>query len=159
MTSPVNDEISFDIQIAAPPDRIFDALIDPAQVPKWWGGQGAGQVFRCNEFTADLRVSGRWKASGVSGNDQKFEVTGEFLEINRARKLRYTWVATWTGTAKTQVEWELQPGANGTHIQLRQSGLAAHPEIANSYRGWPRMLEWLRAYVERGETTAQRMAS
>jgi len=31
-------------------------------------------------------------------------------------------------------------------LRIRHSGLAAHPEVKGSYRGWPRMLEWLQAF-------------
>jgi len=31
-------------------------------------------------------------------------------------------------------------------LRIRHSGLAAHPEVKGSYRGWQRMLEWLQAF-------------
>jgi len=50
----------------------------------------------------------------------------------------------------------LEQAGNGTRVTLRHSGLAAHPEIAQSYRGWPRMLGWLQAFIEKGETIEMR---
>jgi hypothetical protein len=44
----------------------------------------------------------------------------------------------------------------GTRVRLRHTGLAAYPEIAQAYQGWPRMLSWLQAFMERGETVAMR---
>jgi hypothetical protein len=44
-------------------------------------------------------------------------------------------------------------------LRIRHSGLAAHPEVKGSYRGWPRMLEWLQAFLERGETVKGRKAA
>jgi hypothetical protein len=35
-------------------------------------------------------------------------------------------------------------------------GLAAHPELAQSYKGWPMILGWLNAYLERDETVDDR---
>jgi hypothetical protein len=35
-------------------------------------------------------------------------------------------------------------------LRIRHNGLPAHPEVTGSYRGWPRMLEWLQAFLERG---------
>ncbi len=52
-TSKVNrdsDEIVSEIHIAAQPDRVFQALVDPEQVVKWWG---QGGVYRCTQFDAD----------------------------------------------------------------------------------------------------------
>jgi len=34
------DRIVSEIHIAAPPARVFQALVDPAQVPQWWGQTG-----------------------------------------------------------------------------------------------------------------------
>jgi hypothetical protein len=70
--------------------------------------------------------------------------------------LSYSWVASWTGDVKTTVRWELEPVEQGTLVRLTHSGLAAHPEIAQAYQGWPRMLGWLQAFLEKGETVAMR---
>jgi len=35
--TPDQDVIVAEIQIAAPPDRVFQAITDPQQVPQWWG--------------------------------------------------------------------------------------------------------------------------
>ena len=152
------DAVTAEIEIAASPVRVFQALIDPAQVPRWWGGGGARQVYRCTKFEADLHVGGRWRSSGITGNGT-FEVSGEFLELDPPRVLSYSWVASWTGTAKTTVRWELIPTQNGTLVRLRHSGLAAHPEIARAYQGWPGMLQWLQSYLDNNETAAERIAS
>ena len=83
-------------------------------------------------------------------------MVGEYLEVDAPRLLAYSWVASWTGDVKTTVRWELEPVSDGTLVRIRHSGLAAHPEVAQSYRGWPRMLGWLQAFIERGETVALR---
>ncbi len=147
------DTIVSEIRIAAPPVRVFQALVDPAQVPQWWGQTG---IYRCMEFHADLRVGGTWRSAGVGPDGGTFEVTGEYLTVDPPRLLIYTWVASWTGAVQTTVRWELTPTQEGTLLRIRHSGLAAHPELAQSYRGWPRMLRWLQAFLERGETVASR---
>jgi uncharacterized protein YndB with AHSA1/START domain len=38
------DEIISEIYIAAQPERVFRALVDPMQVPQWWGQTG---TYRC----------------------------------------------------------------------------------------------------------------
>lgn len=155
--TPDGDTLVSEIHIAAPPERVFQALTDPAQVPQWWGGQGAGQSFRCTKFERELRAGGHWRVEGIDGSSHKFEVAGEYIEVDAPRLLASSWTASWTGDVKTIVQWELEPVQDGTLVRLRHSGLAAHPEVANSYRGWPQMLEWLRALSERGETAEDRM--
>ena len=151
--TPNADEIVSEIQIAAPPRRVFQALVDPAQVVRWWGQTG---IYRCTEFESDLRPGGKWRTAGVSGDGRAFEAAGEYLEIDPPRLLVHSWVASWTGDVKTTVRWELEPVKQGTLVRIRHSGLAAHPELAGSYSGWPRLLGWLQALLERGETVDDR---
>ena len=151
--TPTPDEIVSEIHIEAPRERVFHALTDPSQVVQWWGQEG---IYRCTKFETDLRVGGAWRSIGVDGNGRQFEISGEYLEIDPPRLLFVTWMATWTGDAKTKVRWELEPAENGTLVRIRHSGFAAHPELAQAYRGWPRMLGWLRALIEKGETVDQR---
>jgi len=145
-----------EIQIAAPPERVFHALTDPQQVVQWWGGQGAGATFRCTEFAADLRVGGNWRSVGVTSEGHRFEIAGQYLEVDPPRLLVQTWVSSWTGDIQTTVRWESEPTSQGTLLRIRHSGLAAHPELANSYRGWPRILGWIQRLLEHGETVDDR---
>lgn len=151
--TPEAGEIVSEIQIAAPTERVFEALVVPSQVVKWWGQKG---IYICKEFQADLRVGGKWRSAGIDGRGNPFETSGKFLEINRPRVLAYTWVASWTGDLETVVRWELEPTSTGTLVRIRHSGFAGHPEMGQSYRGWPRMLGWLQALVARGETVEDR---
>jgi uncharacterized protein YndB with AHSA1/START domain len=152
-TAPNADEIVSEIQIGAPPERVFQALVDPSQVVKWWGQTG---IYRCTEFQCDLRPGGKWISAGKDGEGRRFEISGEYLEVDPPRLLIQSWMATWTGDVVTTVRWELEPAQKGTLVRIRHSGLAAHPEIAKSYRGWPRMLGWLQALLERSETIDDR---
>lgn len=152
-STPDLDAIVTEIHINATPEGVFQALVDPRQVPQWWG---QGGVYRCTQFDLDLRVGGMWRSTGVGPDGGRFEVRGEYLEIHPPRLLVYTWIASWTGDAKTIVRWELSATKGGTLIKLRHSGLAAHPDAARSYQGWPRMLGWLQAFIERGETVDDR---
>lgn len=150
----VQDSIFTEIHIGAAPERVFNALVDPSQVPQWWGQK---QVYRCTEFKADLRVGGAWRSSGIGADGGPFEVNGKFLEIDPPRVLAYTWISSWTGPIRTTVRWEITPQAEGTRVVVTHSGLAQCPELAQSYRGWPRMLQWLHDYLEKGETVETRI--
>ena len=150
------NEIVSEIRIAAPPERVFQALVDPSQVVKWWGQAG---IYRCTKFESDLRVGGTWRSVGVDGHGEPFEISGEYLEVEPPRLLSSSWVATWTGAARTNVRWELTPCTEGTLVRIRHSGFDPHPELAQAYRGWPRMLGWLQALIEMGETVEQRKAA
>ena len=154
--SPGGDGIVSEIYIAAPPEDVFRALVDPALVVKWWGGQGAEQNFRCTDFESDLRTGGLWRSTGVDGLGRPFEAKGEYIEIDPPRLLVQTWVASWTSQVKTTVRWELESKGDGTLVRHQHSGLAAHPQMSKSFRGWPKILSWLQAYLESGETVDDR---
>ncbi len=102
--TPDADEIVSEIHIAARPECVFEALVDPRQVVQWWGQDG---IYRSTDFAVDLRVGGKWRIGGIGADGGKFEVSGEIVEIERPRLLVYTRMATWTGAAKTTVRWEL----------------------------------------------------
>lgn len=154
--SEIQDAVVYEIDVSAPLARVFEALTVPDQVPRWWGGRGGGQSYRCTKFEGELRVGGRWRCFGVDGSGGNFEVTGSYLRLEPPHLLETTWKASWTGDAETRVLWELTATKNGTHVRLCHSGLAAYPQIAMAYRGWPRLLEWLRAFVDACETVGSR---
>lgn len=154
--TPDSDAIVSEIYIDAPPENVFRALVDPEMVTKWWGGRGADQSFRCTHFERDLRPGGKWRSTGIDAQGRPFEASGEYVEIDPPRLLVQTWVASWASQVKTTVRWELLPKDNGTLIRHRHSGLAAHPQIGRSFRGWPHLLGWLQALLEKGQTVDDR---
>lgn len=109
-----------------------------------------------HRLEADLRPRGGWRSERETPDGSAYEMMGGYLEVQPPHLLVYTWVATWTGDVQTALRLELEYTNGGTPVRIRHSGFAAHPEIANSYRGWPRMLEWLRSFIESGETVASR---
>ena len=153
---PDQDAIVVEIFISAQLEKVFQALIDPDHVLRWWGQTG---VYRCTRFHNDPRPGGKWRSEGIGPDGGNFHVSGEYLEIDPPHLLVHTWIASWTGAAQTVVRWELQSVSNGTLLRLRHNGLAAHPELAQSYRGWPRMLGWIKALLETGETVETRASA
>jgi uncharacterized protein YndB with AHSA1/START domain len=165
--TPDQDAVVAEIFIAAPPERVFQAISDPNQMPQWWGQQG---MYRVTECKADLRPSGKWSSIGVNADGSSFRVDGEYLEIDPPRLLVHTWIASWTGALKTVVRWELEPRpvhgllhrgpqkvGTGTMVKLRQEGFAVAPEAAAHHaQGWVRVLGWMQSFVEKGDTVDTR---
>src|SRR5437879_12989671 len=87
--TPDQDTIEAEIFIAAPPERVFQALTDPNQMPRWWGQRG---MYRITEWKADLRVGGMWSSVGVGADGASFRFDGEDLEVDPPRRLVHTWV-------------------------------------------------------------------
>jgi uncharacterized protein YndB with AHSA1/START domain len=157
--APDQDMISTEIFIAAPPARVFQAVTDPTQIPRWWGHH---DHYRIEECEADLRVGGKWLIRGVKGDGKAFHCEGEYLEIDPPRLLVQTWTCTSMGAVKTVLRWQLEAqtvhglypsgphrAGTGTLVRIRHEGFAGYPAAAaDHYQGWQRVLGWLRTFVE-----------
>jgi uncharacterized protein YndB with AHSA1/START domain len=119
------------VEIAAPPERVFRALTSK-EVCEWWVRPG---VFDTREWTGDVRVGARWRASGM-GNGRPYVLEGEFLEVDPPRKLVHTWIAAGAPGAPTTVSYLLEPLDGGTRITLKHSGIGAPQICTNTSVGW-----------------------
>lgn len=166
--TPAQDAVTAEIFIAAPPARVFAAITDSTQPPQWWGQPG---VYRVTEWEGDVRPGGKWASAGVGADGKTFRVEGEYLEVDPPHRLVYTWIASWSGGLKTVVKWDLEPqpihnlqsggpkkAGTGTMVRIRHEGFAGAAEQAIGHaQGWTRVLGWMQAYVEKGETIDTRL--
>lgn len=123
---------------AAPQERIVQALTS-REIIDWWINPG---VFDTTEWTGDVRVGGRWEASGT-GRGKPYTLDGEFLEIDAPRKLVHTWRLVGTPFPTTTVTYLLEPIQGGTRITLRHTGFTV-PDFCEANRiGWETSFEQL----------------
>jgi len=152
-TSANHDAVTCEIFIAAPRERIFEALTDPKQADQWWGDKGQYSMLH---FSMDVRPGGKWFTTGHSAKNGEIKVEGEFIEIDPPRRLAYTWISSWLPKI-TKVMWELEPHNGGTALKLTHTGFGGNAEATKAHtHGWGLALVWLQAYAERGETVATR---
>jgi|SRR5271166_6065055 len=150
--TPDQDAVVSEITIAAPPKRVFEALIDPKQVMQWW----TGEQCQIEAFAMEPKVGGRWrydtKQSTMNVNGvSKFHCEGEVLEYDPPRRLAYTWIGNWHEDRgqRTVVLWELAPVGSGTRIKITHSGLANLPAARKDYSGgWVGVMESLKKFIE-----------
>lgn len=126
------------VDIAAPPGRVFSALISK-EVCEWWVRPG---VFDTREWTGEVRVGGHWRASGIDAK-RPYVIEGEFLEVDPPRKLVHTWHTVGVPSAPTTVTYVLEPLDGGTRITLRHSGFVAPGMCMNTCIGWETSFERL----------------
>jgi uncharacterized protein YndB with AHSA1/START domain len=151
--TPDGDAVVGEILIAAPPERIFQALTDPEQLMQWWGQQG---MFLSKHWSTDLRVGGEWRGEAQM-RGSTFWIKGEYVEIDPPRLLVFTWLSNMPGETPSLVRIELHPEASGTRLKLRHSGLAANVAARVNYQGtWPALLSWVAGFVEKGERAETR---
>ena len=149
---PQQDAIISEIEIAAPPQRVFQALTDQKQLNLWWTDPSCP----IKRFEMDARPGGKWRfltqAGGLEVNGvRQFEAHGEILEYMPPRMLVYTWIANWHDNPAqiTVVSWELVPSKIGTRVKVTHSGLAQLPIARKDYSGgWPGVVEKLKQFTE-----------
>jgi len=150
--TPSQGAIVSEIQIAAPPERVFKAISDAGELQRWFSSPECPVKF----WKMDARVGGRYsyatkKGSIVVNGISEFECQGEILEYDPPRLLVYTWIANWHDDPKsrTVVCWELTPEGSGTYVRVTHSGLGNLPVARKDYTGgWPGVVEMLKKFVE-----------
>jgi len=147
------DAVVSEIEISAPPDRVFKALTDEGELKRWFTSPECPAKF----WKLEPRLGGRYsyateKGTIVVNNVSEFECHGEIVEFDPPRVLAYTWIANWhDDTARrTLVRWELTAKAGGTHVKVTHSGLAQEALARKDYTsGWPGVVEKLKQFAEK----------
>ena len=151
--TPNQDALVSEIHVSAPPDRVFQALVDQKQVLQWWTSDDC----QIESFSLEARKGGRWSydthptkinINGIS----KFHCDGEVLEYDPPRVLAYTWIANWHDrpAQRTVVRWELAARKGGTLVRVTHSGLVDLPVARKDYSGgWPGVMRDLKKFVEK----------
>ena len=150
--SAAQDAIVSEIQIAAPPERVFKALTDAGELRRWFGSPECP----LKTWEMDARLGGKYsyateKGTIVVNGVSRFGCHGEIIEYDPPRLLTYTWQGNWHDDLKipTTVSWELTPAKGGTHVKVTHSGLASLPIARADYSGgWPGVVEMLKKFVE-----------
>jgi uncharacterized protein YndB with AHSA1/START domain len=139
--TPNNNAVLAEIFIAAPPDRVFQALTDPAQMPLWWGEKG---MYRITECKNDLRPGGKWVSAGVGADGKSFQVDGEYTTVRVELEPRDVHGLQHRGPQRV---------GTGTLVKIRHEGFAGDSAQAKGHgEGWARVLGWMKAFVETGAT-------
>ena len=103
------ESISFEFDLHHLPEKVWQALTDPALLAEW--------LLPVTDLELDPGAPFTLKAPPQPGWDGI--VHCRFLEIEAQRKLSYTWVV---GDIDTVVTFTLTPTTSGTRLGLEQSG-------------------------------------
>src|SRR3979490_3283620 len=105
------------VEIARTPERVFQAL-SSREIVDWWVNPG---VFDTREWSGDVRVGGRWRASGIA-RGAPYTLEGEFLEVDPPRKLVQTWHRQGAPGAPSTLTYLLGAIPRGPPLDARPSG-------------------------------------
>jgi uncharacterized protein YndB with AHSA1/START domain len=125
--------------LRASPDRVFAAWTDPTSLAAWMSPVGHAEV------AADVRVGGSFTVAMV-GDGRRIEHTGEYLEIDPPRRLRFSWRSPYTGPEAGVVTVEIAPVPEGTRLVLTHERLPAEA-VDGHASGWGTMVERLGVHL------------
>jgi uncharacterized protein YndB with AHSA1/START domain len=126
--------------IAAPPEAVFDAWGDAASLRRW---MCPGDTRR-TEVELDFWVGGRFRI--VMHGEREFVQHGEYLEIDRPRRLVFTWISDFVSPdeARTRVTVTFAPAASGaTLVRLVHDELPDTDTYDRHVQGWADILRKL----------------
>ncbi len=125
--------------IEAPADRVFEALITPAQVDHWTTGGVPQGTTRIEPWVGGTFLAGRGGPPG------------RIAALEPSRTLALEWPR---GESMARVEMQLEPKASGTAVYFRKAGYpAGHEAAVLRDRGlWSDLLVCLKNFVEGGDS-------
>lgn len=130
------DPIEKNVSIAAPIDRVWAALTDPAAIGAWMGDE--------DEVAFDLRVGGAYQFFGGA-------TTGVLTKLHHPNQLEYTWrqdewAPDWPDSI---VRWTLATDGAGTRVRLTHDTFPNEAERDSHDQGWDTYwLEPMQAWLE-----------
>jgi uncharacterized protein YndB with AHSA1/START domain len=137
------DRIERTVEIAHPPDRVWEALTTAEGLGAWFG----------NEATIDLRPGGRARMTWGDGPTVEMRVE----RVEEPRVFGFTWPIYGLpedDPRRTYVEFTLEPAGAGTRLTVVETGFAQLPEQAygkaydGNTQGWASELAELVDYLD-----------
>ena len=127
--------VTVERRLDAPPERVFDAWLDPALAGLWLFRTPDGTLARCE---VDARVGGRFRIDERRGSDLA-EHHGEYVEIDRPRRLAFDFSTSFS-EERTRVIATIAPDGDGSLLTLRHEGVWADWE-QQARQGWTTILD------------------
>jgi len=146
----VTDEYSVTVQreIAAPVEDLFDAWLDAQSLGSWLKPGG----IRETRAETDPRVGGEFRIVMVD-DDSSMLHTGTYREIDRPRRLVFTWSSPATRFRDSIVTVTFQPlSSSSTVVEIHQVGLPDEEARVGHHAGWSDALRELDRTTQQQES-------
>ncbi len=118
------------------PEKVFDAWLDPKSTGRWLFATPTGKMVKVE---IDARVGGKFTIIEQRG-DIKAEHHGQYLEIDRPRRLVFTFGGP--GFPDTLVTIDIKPLKKGCELTLKHEDVWLEYE-ERTQKGWTGILEGL----------------
>ena len=139
MTDPATSSVTVTHRYAASPEKVFDAFLDVAVARRFLFATATGEMITAE---IDSRVGGAF--TFVERRPEMGDVrhVGEYLEIDRPRRLAFTFGVPQFDPRMTTVIVEITPDGDGCRLTLTNDGVPPDYQ-KNNREGWSRILEGL----------------
>ena len=122
---------------AADAEHVFDAWLDAKTAGRWLFATPTGRITRCD---IDARVGGKF--SVVRLDAEEVEHVGEYLEIDRPRRLVFTFGVPKFSAEMTRVIIDIRQLDAGSELTLTNEGVLTDYGERNK-QGWNMILDGL----------------
>ncbi len=129
----------------APPERVFAAWTDPAQLARWWGPR----TFTLPSLEADIRPGGKWRACIRSPEGEDHWMSGTYEEIDPVERLVLSFAWEEPDALRTLITVTLKEEAAGkTRLVFHQTPFRSTESRDSHMGGWTSCLERLDDLLE-----------
>lgn len=132
--------------LPATPDVVFDEWLDPEALANWM----CPRPSRCVAITIEAHVGGRVRLdvdNGDDGDDGPLTlITGQFLDIDRPNRLRFTWSHSgWSDpSAQSIVDVAFEPHGDDETLMSIEHSLLPQEAFDDHDHGWSLTADQLR---------------
>ena len=134
--------------IKAPPDQVYAAWTDPAQLKQWFGPENV----QTRDLIADACVGGKFRWDLINSEGEKMTCRGEYRELQPDKKIVFTWQweddEDWENHVSI-VTVELDDADAGTELRLTHEKLPNKESRDGHTRGWNSALDKLEKFFSR----------
>jgi uncharacterized protein YndB with AHSA1/START domain len=139
MSNRTKPSLTLKRQLRASPQKVFDAWTQPEALKAWFGPEEIVEVVA----ETDLRVGGRYRVLMRANGGEMHRVGGVYREIERPRRLQFTWAWESTPERESLVTIELAPKDGGTLLTLTHEQFFDEAARDRHRQGWTGCLDKL----------------
>lgn len=150
MSNPVQDTIEREITVRAPKERVFKAIIDPAQIVKWFPDAVEGSFDEGERPIFDFGKYGKYRILIIANRPHDYFA---YKWTPGSYYLPDGFLGDVLTVPHTFVEFFLNDCPEGTLVKLKESGFASLPaeqievSLKDNNEGWDYMMASLAKFL------------
>ena len=141
----VKPSLTLKRRLHAPPEKVYAAWTEPAQIARWFGPSetAAGSV----RAEMDVRIGGRFRVRFNTADGEHHEVGGTYREVVPNEKLVFTWAWHTTPERESLVTVLVRSEGEGAMLTLTHEQFFDQAARDGHQRGWAGTLDKLERYL------------